>query len=206
MEEARREAAKRQWQAAQFAEAAADTEADIDTAGLLGLKHAGLKALSSLRLEKGYRDYGHDMVRVRMSECVCASMLVCTCACGALSTARQPTAARWPKLLQGRAASRAAHGCLPAVAMSTIDVEEIAVREQLCSAALCPNGRLCSHRISTYCCHPVPLLKMRQDHAASKGGISLHGYGSCLTRRTRMATVTWMQTKLRPCYCRWVRS
>ena len=78
-----------------------------------------------------------------------------TCACGALSTARQPTAARWPKLLQGRAASRAAHGCLPAVAMSTIDVEEIAVREQLCSAALCPNGRLCSHRISTYCCHPV---------------------------------------------------
>jgi 4-methylaminobutanoate oxidase (formaldehyde-forming) len=27
----------------------------------LGLKHAGLKALSSLRLEKGYRDYGHDI-------------------------------------------------------------------------------------------------------------------------------------------------
>ena len=26
-----------------------------------GLVHAGLKALSSLRLEKGYRDYGHDM-------------------------------------------------------------------------------------------------------------------------------------------------
>lgn len=26
-----------------------------------GLKHAGLKALASLRLEKGYRDYGHDM-------------------------------------------------------------------------------------------------------------------------------------------------
>jgi len=26
-----------------------------------GLKHAGLKALSSLRMEKGYRDYGHDM-------------------------------------------------------------------------------------------------------------------------------------------------
>jgi len=25
------------------------------------LKHAGLKALSSLRMEKGYRDYGHDM-------------------------------------------------------------------------------------------------------------------------------------------------
>lgn len=27
----------------------------------LGLRHAGLKALSSLRMEKGYRDYGHDM-------------------------------------------------------------------------------------------------------------------------------------------------
>lgn len=26
-----------------------------------GLKHAGLKALGSLRLEKGYRDYGHDI-------------------------------------------------------------------------------------------------------------------------------------------------
>ncbi len=26
-----------------------------------GLQHAGLKALSSLRLEKGYRDYGHDI-------------------------------------------------------------------------------------------------------------------------------------------------
>jgi len=26
-----------------------------------GLRHAGLKALSSLRLEKGYRDYGHDI-------------------------------------------------------------------------------------------------------------------------------------------------
>jgi 4-methylaminobutanoate oxidase (formaldehyde-forming) len=26
-----------------------------------GLVHAGLKALSSLRLEKAYRDYGHDM-------------------------------------------------------------------------------------------------------------------------------------------------
>jgi len=27
----------------------------------LGLKHAGLKALASLRMEKGYRDYGHDI-------------------------------------------------------------------------------------------------------------------------------------------------
>jgi len=27
----------------------------------VGLVHAGLKALSSLRMEKGYRDYGHDM-------------------------------------------------------------------------------------------------------------------------------------------------
>jgi 4-methylaminobutanoate oxidase (formaldehyde-forming) len=26
-----------------------------------GLVHAGLKALGSLRMEKGYRDYGHDM-------------------------------------------------------------------------------------------------------------------------------------------------
>ncbi len=26
-----------------------------------GLRHAGLKALSSLRMEKGYRDYGHDL-------------------------------------------------------------------------------------------------------------------------------------------------
>ena len=31
-------------------------------AGLhFGLRHAGLKALSSLRMEKGYRDYGHDI-------------------------------------------------------------------------------------------------------------------------------------------------
>ena len=27
----------------------------------VGLRHAGLKALSSLRMEKAYRDYGHDM-------------------------------------------------------------------------------------------------------------------------------------------------
>mmetsp|Transcript_21216 Transcript_21216/g.34192 ORF Transcript_21216/g.34192 Transcript_21216/m.34192 type:complete len:717 (+) Transcript_21216:1129-3279(+) len=27
----------------------------------VGLQHVGLKALSSLRMEKGYRDYGHDM-------------------------------------------------------------------------------------------------------------------------------------------------
>ena len=27
----------------------------------LGLQHAGLKALASLRMEKGYRDYGHDI-------------------------------------------------------------------------------------------------------------------------------------------------
>jgi glycine cleavage system aminomethyltransferase T len=26
-----------------------------------GLVHAGLKALASLRMEKSYRDYGHDM-------------------------------------------------------------------------------------------------------------------------------------------------
>ena len=34
----------------------------ILTAGAsFGLRHAGLKALASLRLEKGYRDYGHDI-------------------------------------------------------------------------------------------------------------------------------------------------
>ena len=27
----------------------------------VGLRHTGLKALSSLRMEKGYRDYGHDI-------------------------------------------------------------------------------------------------------------------------------------------------
>ena len=26
-----------------------------------GLRHTGLKALASLRMEKGYRDYGHDI-------------------------------------------------------------------------------------------------------------------------------------------------
>lgn len=31
------------------------------TGKALGLVHAGLKALASLRLEKAYRDYGHDM-------------------------------------------------------------------------------------------------------------------------------------------------
>ena len=30
-------------------------------AASFGLRHAGLKALSSLRMEKGYRDYGHDI-------------------------------------------------------------------------------------------------------------------------------------------------
>ena len=29
--------------------------------GEFGLRHAGLKALASLRMEKGYRDYGHDI-------------------------------------------------------------------------------------------------------------------------------------------------
>ena len=27
----------------------------------VGLRHAGLKALASLRMEKGYRDFGHDI-------------------------------------------------------------------------------------------------------------------------------------------------
>jgi 4-methylaminobutanoate oxidase (formaldehyde-forming) len=33
----------------------------VEAGEAVGLKHAGLKALSSLRLEKGYRDYGHDI-------------------------------------------------------------------------------------------------------------------------------------------------
>jgi len=33
----------------------------VAAGGELGLRHAGLKALSSLRMEKGYRDYGHDI-------------------------------------------------------------------------------------------------------------------------------------------------
>ncbi len=33
----------------------------IAAGGTFGLRHAGLKALASLRMEKGYRDYGHDI-------------------------------------------------------------------------------------------------------------------------------------------------
>jgi 4-methylaminobutanoate oxidase (formaldehyde-forming) len=33
----------------------------VGAGGDLGLRHAGLKALASLRMEKGYRDYGHDL-------------------------------------------------------------------------------------------------------------------------------------------------
>jgi 4-methylaminobutanoate oxidase (formaldehyde-forming) len=33
----------------------------VAAGGDLGLRHAGLKALASLRMEKGYRDYGHDI-------------------------------------------------------------------------------------------------------------------------------------------------
>jgi glycine cleavage system aminomethyltransferase T/glycine/D-amino acid oxidase-like deaminating enzyme len=33
----------------------------IDAGRAVGLRHAGLKALASLRMEKGYRDYGHDI-------------------------------------------------------------------------------------------------------------------------------------------------
>ena len=33
----------------------------VDVGQAVGLRHAGLKALSSLRMEKGYRDYGHDI-------------------------------------------------------------------------------------------------------------------------------------------------
>ena len=44
------------------AEQAAAVYDRLVTAGQpLGLRHAGLKALASLRMEKGYRDYGHDI-------------------------------------------------------------------------------------------------------------------------------------------------
>jgi 4-methylaminobutanoate oxidase (formaldehyde-forming) len=33
----------------------------VQTGAEFGLQHAGLKALASLRMEKGYRDYGHDI-------------------------------------------------------------------------------------------------------------------------------------------------
>lgn len=33
----------------------------VQAGGRFGLRHAGLKALGSLRMEKGYRDYGHDL-------------------------------------------------------------------------------------------------------------------------------------------------
>ncbi|MFZ1105251.1 MAG: FAD-dependent oxidoreductase [Hyphomicrobiaceae bacterium] len=33
----------------------------LDAGKAFGLRHAGLKALASLRMEKGYRDYGHDI-------------------------------------------------------------------------------------------------------------------------------------------------
>jgi 4-methylaminobutanoate oxidase (formaldehyde-forming) len=33
----------------------------VEAGAALGLRHAGLKALASLRMEKGYRDYGHDI-------------------------------------------------------------------------------------------------------------------------------------------------
>lgn len=33
----------------------------VEAGGAFGLRHAGLKALGSLRMEKGYRDYGHDI-------------------------------------------------------------------------------------------------------------------------------------------------
>jgi glycine cleavage system aminomethyltransferase T/glycine/D-amino acid oxidase-like deaminating enzyme len=33
----------------------------VEAGRAVGLRHAGLKALSSLRMEKGYRDYGHDI-------------------------------------------------------------------------------------------------------------------------------------------------
>jgi glycine cleavage system aminomethyltransferase T/glycine/D-amino acid oxidase-like deaminating enzyme len=42
-------------------QAAAVYDRLIEAGREFGLRHAGLKALSSLRMEKGYRDYGHDI-------------------------------------------------------------------------------------------------------------------------------------------------
>src|SRR5581483_5554196 len=33
----------------------------VEAGAQCGARHAGLKALASLRMEKGYRDYGHDI-------------------------------------------------------------------------------------------------------------------------------------------------
>src|SRR5947208_7095357 len=33
----------------------------VEAGAAFGMRHAGLKALASLRMEKGYRDYGHDI-------------------------------------------------------------------------------------------------------------------------------------------------
>ena len=33
----------------------------VEAGDEFGLAHVGLKALGSLRMEKGYRDYGHDL-------------------------------------------------------------------------------------------------------------------------------------------------
>jgi 4-methylaminobutanoate oxidase (formaldehyde-forming) len=33
----------------------------VEAGQAFGLRHAGLKSLASLRMEKGYRDYGHDI-------------------------------------------------------------------------------------------------------------------------------------------------
>jgi glycine cleavage system aminomethyltransferase T len=42
-------------------QAAAVYDGLVEAGRPLGLRHAGLKALSSLRMEKAYRDYGHDI-------------------------------------------------------------------------------------------------------------------------------------------------
>ena len=36
-------------------------DAIVEAGAEIDLKHAGLRALGSLRMEKAYRDYGHDM-------------------------------------------------------------------------------------------------------------------------------------------------
>ena len=38
---------------------------------------AGLKALASLRMEKGYRDYGHDMDNLDTSDAITSFLILC---------------------------------------------------------------------------------------------------------------------------------
>ena len=44
-----------------------DLDRIVEAGQSFDLRHAGLKALASLRMEKGYRDYGHDMDNIEES-------------------------------------------------------------------------------------------------------------------------------------------